>query len=233
MYDQLAVVEEKFSLGVINQGGKLLVDSREVANMIGKRHTDLLRSIENYIKILENAKMRSQNFFVEDNYTTEGNNKAYKKYLLTRKGCDLVANKLTGEKGVLFTATYVMQFEKMKRQIQGEQEMLGNTYSQIKLLATGTLDLNNRVTSLEEKIETQLTIDYGQQRILEKSKAKRIYFLWENEHVDREIHDSTRKLFGLLGRNLKDTFNVNSYRDILKKDFEEALNFINGWRPIV
>lgn len=145
----------------------------------------------------------------------------------------MVANKLTGEKGVLFTAAYVMQFDQMERQIQGEQKLLGDTYSQIKLLATGTMDLNNRVTSLEEKVETQLTIDYGQQRVLDKSKAKRIYFLWENGHVDKEVHDSTRKLFGLLGRNLKDAFNVNSYRDILKKDFEEALNFINGWRPMV
>lgn len=59
MYNQLAVVDEKFSLGVINQDGRLLVDSREVANMIGKRHTDLLRSIENYTQILENAKLRS------------------------------------------------------------------------------------------------------------------------------------------------------------------------------
>ena len=56
MYDQLAVVEEEFSLRVVNQSGKLLVDSREVANMIGKRHTDLLRSIENYIQILEEIK---------------------------------------------------------------------------------------------------------------------------------------------------------------------------------
>ncbi|MDZ5609659.1 Rha family transcriptional regulator [Bacillus pseudomycoides] len=233
MHDQLVLVHEESQLQVINQDGRLLVDSREVAEMIGKRHTDLLRSIENYIKILENAKLRSQNFFVEDNYTTEGNNKIYKRYLLTRKGCDMVANKLTGERGVLFTAAYVMKFEQMEQQIQREQKQLGDTFSQIRLLATGTIDLNNRVTSLEEKVETQLTIDYGQQRVLDKSKAKRIYFLWENGHVDRGVHDSTRKLFGLLGRNLKDAFNVNSYRDILKKDFEEAMNFINGWRPMV
>lgn len=66
-----------------------------------------------------------------------------------------------------------------------------------------------------------------------KNESQTNLFLWENEHIDREVHDSTRKLFGLLGRNLKDAFNVNSYRDILKKDFEEALNFINGWRPMV
>lgn len=112
-------------------------------------------------------------------------------------------------------------------------EIPRDTFGQIELLAAGTSNLNKRVSSLEQVVEKQLTVDYGQQRVIEKVKAKRIYFLWEYGHVDRDVHDSTRKLFGLLGRNLKDAFNVNSYRDILKKDFNEALNFINGWRPMV
>ncbi|MEC2491961.1 ORF6C domain-containing protein, partial [Bacillus cereus] len=58
-------------------------------------------------------------------------------------------------------------------------------------------------------------------------------FLWEHGHIDKEVHGTTRKLFGLLGKNLKDAFDVNSYRDILKKDFDEALKFIEGWRPMI
>lgn len=38
-------------------------------------------------------------------------------YLITKKGCDMIANKLTGEKGVLFTAAYVTAFEAMKREL--------------------------------------------------------------------------------------------------------------------
>jgi len=40
-------------------------------------------------------------------------------YLITKKGCDMVANKMTGEKGVLFTATYVTKFDEMEKQIKG------------------------------------------------------------------------------------------------------------------
>lgn len=49
-------------LTVIEQNGQLLVDSREVAEMVGKRHTDLLRSIDGYVAILLNAKLRSVEF---------------------------------------------------------------------------------------------------------------------------------------------------------------------------
>ena len=44
--------------------GVNVTDSREVATMVGKRHTDLLRSIDNYNTILLNAKMRSVDFFI-------------------------------------------------------------------------------------------------------------------------------------------------------------------------
>lgn len=233
MKDQLTVVKEQQPLSIINQNGQLLVDSRDVSEMVGKRHTDLLRSIDGYVEVLENAKMRSRDFFMESNYKTEGNNKAYKKYLLTRKGCDMVANKLTGEKGVLFTAIYVTRFEEMQEQLKKQTAVPTDPFGQIELLAVGTSNLNKRVSSLEQVVEKQLTIDYGQQRVIDKAKARRIYFLLENGHVNEAVHDSTRKLFGLLGRNLKDAFNVNSYRDILKKDFNEALNFINGWRPMI
>lgn len=81
-------------LQLINENGKIYVDSRQVAEMIGKRHADLMRSIDGYIEILgQNAKLRSDNFFVKSTYQA-GNNKTYPCYKLTRKGCDMVANKL-------------------------------------------------------------------------------------------------------------------------------------------
>lgn len=105
-------------LTIINQNGQLLVDSRDVAQMVDVRHSDLLEKISGYIHYLENGKFRSQDFFTPNTYKTEGNNKTYDCYYLTRKGCDMIANKLTGEKGVLFTATYVTRFEEMEIELR-------------------------------------------------------------------------------------------------------------------
>jgi len=110
-------------LTISNHNGELTTDSREVAELIGKRHSDLLESIDGYIKHLENGNFRSQDFFIESSYTTDGNKKTYKCYLVTRKGCSMIANKMTGEKGVVFTATYITRFEEMERVIKKQVDM--------------------------------------------------------------------------------------------------------------
>lgn len=108
-------------LQLINEHGKIYADSRQVAEMIGKRHADLMRSIDGYVEVLgQNAKLRSDNFFVKSSYQA-GTGKTYPCYKLTRKGCDMVANKLTGAKGILFTAEYVTRFEEMEKQLQTQQ----------------------------------------------------------------------------------------------------------------
>lgn len=105
------------------------INSREVAEMVSMRHTDLMRKINGYVEILLNAKLRSVDFFIEDSYK-DASGKENKCYQLTRKGCDMVANKLTGEKGVLFTAAYVTRFEEMEKEIAMKQFNLPTTYKE-------------------------------------------------------------------------------------------------------
>ena len=105
-------------LKVIEQNKELYVDSREIAEVTNKRHAHLVRDIDNYKEIIsQNPKLVSDDFFIESSYKA-GTGKKYKNYLLTKKGCDMVANKMTGEKGILFTATYVDAFYQMQEQIK-------------------------------------------------------------------------------------------------------------------
>lgn len=104
-------------LQVIQRDGQLLVDSRNVSEMTGVRHTHLLDKIGGYVDIIENStepKIRSSDFFLFSTYL-DSTGRTLPCYLLTRKGCDMVANKMTGEKGVLFTAAYVTKFEEMEK----------------------------------------------------------------------------------------------------------------------
>lgn len=107
-------------LSVFNHDGKEVVDSREVANLVEKRHDHLYRDITGYIKILEKStdpKIGVSDFFIPSTYK-DSTGRTLPCYLLAKKGCDMVANKLTGEKGVLFTAAYVTAFEDMRRHIE-------------------------------------------------------------------------------------------------------------------
>jgi Rha family phage regulatory protein len=113
-------------LMIATHKGKSVADSRQVASLIDKRHSDLIRDIANYISILENANLRSRDYFVESTYKVPGNNKSYKCFLLTKIGCDLVANKMTGSKGVLFTAVYTKKFEQMENELQKTPKLPGS-----------------------------------------------------------------------------------------------------------
>ncbi len=103
-------------LTLTSTDGRLYADSRDVAEAIERPHNDLLKSIRSYCKYLGEGEISQSNFFVEATYTNE-QNREMPCYLITRKGCDMIANKLTGKKGVLFTAAYVTAFEQMHKQL--------------------------------------------------------------------------------------------------------------------
>ncbi|WP_141549595.1 Rha family transcriptional regulator [Bacillus cereus] len=242
MTEQIMVVDEKEELFVKGdqeslvfiKDNKVVTDSLTVAEVLKKQHKHVLRDIKVQMEKLESA---GEGEFTESNFGLsfykDVTGRTLQKIDMTEDAFTILMFSYNTIETMKIKVRFIEEFKRMRAFIENQSIVPIDTFDQIELLATGTSNLNKRVSSLEQVVEKQLTVDYGQQRVIEKTKAKRIYFLWENGHVDKEVHDSTRKLFGLLGRNLKDAFNVNSYRDILKKDFEEALNFVNGWRPMI
>jgi len=104
-------------LKVTKTPGGLMVDSRDVAVMVERQHNELLKSIRTYIDYLTQGDFPLSDFFIPVFYN-DSTGRSLPKYLLTRKGCDMVANKMTGGKGVLFTATYVTKFEEMENELK-------------------------------------------------------------------------------------------------------------------
>lgn len=83
----------------------LTIDSREVAKMLGKDHTELLRDIEGrkdgkgvgIIPTLEKGNFPLSQYFIESSY--KSGTREYKCYLITKMGCEMLGNKQQGEKG--------------------------------------------------------------------------------------------------------------------------------------
>ena len=118
---------------ITNEGKEMyVIDSREVAEMMGKTHSKLLRDIEGdkshvgIIEVLTKAQMGLSKYFIEDAYKDKSG-KENKCYQCTKMGCEILANKMTGEKGILFTAKYVERFNQMEeelKKISREDELL-------------------------------------------------------------------------------------------------------------
>lgn len=84
-------------LKVFDFNGKNVIDSRLVAEMIVMQHKELLRKIKGYDEILTSAKLRSLDFFIPNTYIdSKGEERPC--YLLTKQGCEMIANKLTGDR---------------------------------------------------------------------------------------------------------------------------------------
>lgn len=100
----------------MNFNGVEAVDSRQIAEAVGKEHKELLRDIRKYSGYLNESKIALVDFFIESSYKdTKGEERPC--YLCTRKGCEMIANKLTGQKGVAFTALYINAFHAMETHI--------------------------------------------------------------------------------------------------------------------
>ncbi|HBG4296893.1 TPA: phage antirepressor KilAC domain-containing protein [Clostridioides difficile] len=143
------------NLTIIKQNNQFLVESREVAELIEKKHDNLLRDIRGYKKILEDSSnLKSQDFFIESTYINT-QNKIQPCYLLTKKGCDMVANKMTGEKGIIFTAIYVTKFEEMERELKEQQPKLPTTYKEALQHLIEQVEANEKL-QLEGKMKDQV-----------------------------------------------------------------------------
>lgn len=110
--------------------GVEVVDSRQVAEAVGKEHKNLIRDIAKYCKYLGELNFELTDFFIESTYISE-QNKQLPCYLCTRKGCEMIANKLTGQKGVAFTALYITAFHAMEDHIKHEPAQLAEKQLQI------------------------------------------------------------------------------------------------------
>ena len=122
------------------------IDSREVAEMVEKEHNKLLRDIRVYITQLDASKVGHTDFFTESQYTDKSNRQK-PCYLVTKKGCEFIAHKLTGIKGTEFTAKYINRFHEMEDVIQ-TQLPSGNN-----LIALAVIEAQKMLEQKDKQIE--------------------------------------------------------------------------------
>lgn len=206
--------------------------SNEVAEMIGKDHSKLIRDIRTYIGYLAEAKIGSGNFFIES-YYKDANNQERPNYLLTKQGCEMVSNKLTGAKGVQFTARYVSRFNEMESHIKEQALKIPETPEEaLKLMfefQKGTKEkvakVEKRVTDLEEN--TVLSAgDYSyitrriNQRVAEVARGFGKVTNSQRGELHKDINSGVKKITG-----------VSTRTQLRQKHFQMVLDYITDWEP--
>lgn len=88
------------------------------------------------------------------------------------------------------------------------------------------VEIDNRVSVVEDKVDNEIRVDNGEQRKIQKAVGTRIY---QRIDIIPQLAENKKFVFQALYRDLKDRFGVASYRDIKRKDLTDCLEYISTW----
>lgn len=191
----------------LNETKKQTITSIEIAEMMDVSHKTLLRKIDGskdrsgYAEILTKHQMVLSDYFISSIYKDKSG-KENKCYLVTKLGCDFLANKFTGEKGILFTAKYVKRFDEMEKKLDNTYK-LPTTYKEALLQLVEQVEENEKLledNNHKQEVINGLTDDidiYKKKDVINRifrrrngnyaNRYKELYKCFrENFHIDLE-----------------------------------------------
>lgn len=225
---------------VYKSGSMQYMDSREVAEIVEKKHYNLVRDIKRYSTELAKLNFEFSDFFIESSYSVEGQSRKYPYYLITKKGCEFIANKLTGIKGTKFTATYINRFHEMEDELVTRPRIL-SPLEQLQLQSQAILEVNNKVVTVGEKVsDIKKEFEEFKQDMplmsIECDKitttVRRIGTLALGGKSSNAYHDRSLsgKVYSDIYKELKRQFQVGSYKSIKRNQCDMALDIIQHYK---
>ncbi len=236
------------------------ISSLEVSEMMEVQHAEILKKLEGttradgsvktkgIIPVLSEGNFPVADYFIESTYI-DAQGKPRKCYDCTRMGCDFLANKFTGEKGIIFTAKYVDKFDKMEQALKEQQTLPQNLSPQLQFMINMELEQKkikqqlevvtyntktavSKVEEVEYKLDKQMTINATQQKHIQDAVKKKVYERLQcckDFDLSFDTAEHKAQFFSSLYGDLKKRFGVPTYRDILFVDYEAALTYVKAW----
>ena len=217
---------------------KQVLTSIEVAEMVGRAHNEVLKDIRQIIEDLgkgnfplSSESIDIKDFFEESMYLSM-QNKKLPCFLVTKQGCEVYGNRMTGVKGTQFTFRYVNQFNKIEQQLK-EQNLPMSLDEKIATIASGYGNMRQEIGDVKEKVE-----DLSERFGLPATNAAILSHM-RNGHIvhylggkdTRAYQKLSRKVFSEFGRDFKENFEVPRYDAIPLSQFDEALAYTKSWQP--
>jgi Rha family phage regulatory protein len=132
--------------------------SLEVAEMVGRRHDQVIRDIRKITEQLNDHKNVDVDYFTEDTYK-DGKGEIRPCYRLTKKGCELFSTRMTGAKGTQFAVAYIDRFNQMEQHIKQqpdisnlspELQMFNQMFQAVANQEQKLVEVNDKVDNISE-----------------------------------------------------------------------------------
>ena len=206
------------------QNGEPVASSRQIAESFEKNHRDVLRAVDN---LKEDVRNFAQMFFETEAPDSYG--RPQRTYLMNRDGFTLLAMGFTGKAALEWKLKYIQAFNEMEKKLATPQmPKLSKEMQALFLLDDRTQRQEQRLTALENT----MTVDYNQQRVLRKSISRSVICALGDENAPAYIDNHVRgKVYSECNHDVQDWFRVNSVGNISRKRFDEAVEYIQRWKP--
>lgn len=204
------------------------ISSLEVAEMVGREHKNVLQDIRNIKADLDELKIQPVNYFIESSYKG-GNGQQRPCFLLTKQGCELYGNRMTGIDGTAFSVKYIDRFNEMEQIIQ--QQILPQ--DPITLALKAALETREQVQTMQQDVDYlkgSMRIDGIQQKAIQAAtKNKAMEALGGSD--TKAYKDLSSKVFRSIWKEFNNYFGLPRYGELPKAKYDDALYFISKWRP--
>ncbi|WP_263559994.1 Rha family transcriptional regulator [Paenibacillus polymyxa] len=217
---------------VFIENGQTVTDSLTVAEVFKKEHKHVLRDIKS---------LECSEEFIESNFGlidyTDSRNRTQQKYIISQDGFSFLAMGYTGKEAARFKEMYITEFNRMKDEISKPPvlterqaiiqslKLTAEMAEEVEVVKATTAEHGTKLVEIEQKLDKQITLNSGQQRTLQRAISRKVYAIEPEK-------DARGELFQQLHREIKDRWQVTSYKDVLWKELDNVLNYITYWRPI-
>lgn len=220
------------------------IDSREIAEMMEVEHSELLKKLEGtkradksvkqagIIPIMTRGEIPVSDYFILYSYK-DISGKENKCYLFTKIGCDFIANKFQGEKGILFSAKYVKKFAEMEKQINEQSKLLSPT-DQLELQLVVLKEQNIKIDAIKVDMD-----DLRNNAPLYNSECKELQALVRKVGIKAlggykslAYNDNSLrgKIYADIQHQLKREFGVERYEAIKRVQLETARKIVEEYK---
>lgn len=218
------------------------ITTLEIAEMMETEHWKILRKLEGqekegrhikgYIEILNDNNIVVVDYFDKTSYI-DAKGEERPCYNVTRLGCDFLANKFTGEKGVIFTARYVKRFAEMEKEIS-------DPFAGLSTELRAVIVVDQRVTAVEKRVD-RLEYDvplYAAEadELCQAVKKKGTALLGgkkSNAYKDSRLRDAVyRNIYNAIKYqfDLRDSSGkYKSYKALQRKHFDKAMKMVKEY----
>lgn len=203
------------------------ITSLEVATMVGRNHKDVMRDIRKIKEDLGQLKIAPSSYFTESTYKNS-QNKTQPMFLLTKQGCELYGNRMTGIEGTAFAIKYIERFNEMEQVIQRNLPS-----DPLELALTAALETRKEVAEMREDVDflkDNMRISRKEQKdLFDLGKSRVMNALGGYSSVAYGDKSLRTKIFRRMWTEFNNHFGITSYNDIPKIAINEGLRFLSIW----